>query len=228
MYKNKNILAIIPARKGSKSIKNKNLVEINGKKIIEIAIESAKKSKLISEIVVTTDDKKIINIAKDKKIKFIKRKKNLSGDNSLMFNVINDVLKYYKNFEYILILQVTNPFRSSKMIDDAIRKIINSKADTLISVTKVDDNHPSRMYYKKNKFLKPIDKKNQAYNRQNLKKIFHRNGMIYLFKRENLKKFKSFYGVKIFPFIQEKKFSLNIDSYFDYQIAKLYYENNKS
>ena len=228
MYKNKNILAIIPARKGSKSIKNKNLIEIKGKKIIEIAIDTAKQSKLITEIVVTSDDKKILKIAKDKNIKFIKRKKNLSNDNSLMFDVVDDAVKKYQSYEYILILQVTNPFRTSKMIDDSIRKIINSKADTLISVSKVDDNHPSRMYYKKNNFLSSLDHKSQSSNRQNLKEIFHRNGMIYLFKKENLIKFKSFYGVKILPFVQHKKYSLNIDSYFDYQIAKLYYENNKS
>ena len=69
MYKKKKILGIIPARKGSKSIKNKNLLKINNKTLIEIAINSAKKSKFLSDIVVTSDSLKILNLAKKKKNK---------------------------------------------------------------------------------------------------------------------------------------------------------------
>ena len=141
-----------------------------------------------------------------------------------MYDVVMDVIKKNPEYDYVMILQVTNPFRSAKIIDEGIKKIINSKADTLVSVTKTDDMHPSRMYFLKNKFLSPFDKRKQNFNRQDLEELYHRNGMIYIFKKKNLYKFKNFYGNKIIPLILDQKFSLNIDSHFDYEIAKLYYE----
>jgi CMP-N-acetylneuraminic acid synthetase len=228
MYKKKKILGIIPARKGSKSIKNKNLLKINNKTLTEIAINSAKKSKFLCEIVVTSDNMKVLNLAKKKKIKTINRKKKISGDKSLMYEVVLDVIKKYEKYDYIMILQVTNPFRNSKMIDKSIKKLINSEADTLVSVTKVDDVHPSRMYKMKKKYLKSYDKKKENFNRQDLEKLYHRNGQIYLFKKENLIRYKNFYGKKILPIITNKEDTINIDSYFDYVIAKLYYEKKNS
>ena len=224
MFKNKKILAIIPARKGSKSIINKNLLKIKKKNLVEIAINSAKKSELLTDIVITSDDDRIIKIAKKNNIKNIKRAKNISGDKSMMYDVVMDVIKKNPEYDYVMILQVTNPFRSGKIIDEGIKKIINSKADTLVSVTKTDDMHPSRMYFLKNKFLSPFDKRKQNFNRQDLEELYHRNGIIYIFKKKNLYKFKNFYGNKIIPLILDQKFSLNIDSHFDYEIAKLYYE----
>ena len=99
MYKKKKILALIPARKGSKSIINKNLLKIKNQTLVEIAIKSAKNSKFLSNIIVTSDDVRIINLAKKNKIKTIKRKKKLSGDKTLMYNVVLDVVK--KSFEQI-------------------------------------------------------------------------------------------------------------------------------
>jgi len=228
MYKKKKILALIPARKGSKSIINKNLLKIKKQTLVEIAIKSAKKSKFLSNIIITSDDVRILNLAKKNKIETIKRKKNLSEDKSLMFDVVLDVVKKYDQYEYIMILQVTNPFRDSKVIDEAIKKIINSDADTLVSVSKIDDVHPSRMYRLNKKFLKPYDKKKQSSNRQDLEELYHRNGLIYIFKKENLFNFQNFYGKKILPLVLDKKYSINIDSYFDYEIAKLYYEKKNN
>ena len=145
-----------------------------------------------------------------------------------MYEVILDVIKKYEKYDYIMILQVTNPFRNSKMIDKSIKKLINSEADTLISVTKVDDVHPSRMYKMNKKYLKSHDKKKENFNRQDLEKFYHRNGQIYLFKKENLIRYKNFYGKKILPIITNKEDTINIDSYFDYVIAKLYYEKKNS
>ena len=106
MFKKKSILAIIPARLGSKGIKNKNLKKIGSLSLIEIAIKNAEKSKYLDKIVVTSDDPKILKLKiKYKKVIFIKRKKSLSGDKSKMIDVVLDVnrrVKYTFNFIYIV------------------------------------------------------------------------------------------------------------------------------
>jgi len=221
MFKKKSILAIIPARLGSKGIKNKNLKKIGSLSLIEIAIKNAEKSKYLDKIVVTSDDPKILKLKiKYKKVIFIKRKKSLSSDKSKMIDVVLDVNRRIKyTFNFILILQVTCPFRTSKDIDYSIKKFTNSNADTLISVTRMEDFHPARMYKIKNKFLLPINRSESSTNRQLLSSVYHRNGLIYLFKSRNLR-LNSFYGKKIISYNICKSRSLNIDDPIDLIYAR--------
>ena len=138
-----------------------------------------------------------------------------------MLSVIKDVeKKIKKKYDYFIILQVTCPFRKLSDINNSIKKIIREKSDNIISVTQMDDFHPARMYKIKSKNLISLDKKNNSKNRQKLPKIFHRNGLIYLFKTSNLKKYKNFYGKKISPLIIEKERSINIDNYQDLIYAR--------
>ena len=120
----------------------------------------------------------------------------------------------------IMILQPTSPLRSSLDIEDSYKLFLKKNADTLISVYKVDDNHPSRMYRIKNNFLHPLDKKNYYKRRQILEKVFHRNGAIYLFNKKNLIK-KTIYGKKIIPYIMRLENSLNVDNLIDFKLAEL-------
>ena len=90
------VLAIIPARAGSKSIKNKNIIKIKGKPLIQYTIDEAKKSKLINEIYVSSDSTKILNLAKSNKVKFVKRPKSISGDNSKTIDAVKHLAKFYK------------------------------------------------------------------------------------------------------------------------------------
>lgn len=221
MFKKKKILAIIPARSGSKGLKNKNLKKIGGLSLVEIAIKNSQISKYLDKIIVTTDDPKILKFqSKYKKISFIKRKKKLAKDNSKMVDVVLDTYKRTKSdFDYILILQVTCPFRTTVDIDTSIKKFSYRNADTLVSVTRMEDFHPARMYKMKNKFLIPINRSKSAMNRQLLPSIYHRNGLIYLFKSKNLK-FNSFYGKKIISYEIPKSRSLNIDDPIDLIYAR--------
>ena len=224
MYKNKSIAAIIQARLGSESIKNKKLQKINLKSLFEITLDLAKKSNLIDDIVVTTNDPRIFNKSKIKKYKnimFLKRAKKISSSNSTMLSVIQDVEKKIEmKYDFFMLLQVTCPFRKLSDIENSIKKIVSSNVDNIISVTLVDDYHPSRMYKINKKNLIPLDKKNFSKNRQKLSKIYHRNGLIYLFKTSNLKKYNDFYGKKISPFIIENERSINIDNYQDLTYAR--------
>ena len=229
---NKKILAIIPARFGSKGIKNKNLKKIHGNNtLFDICVKEALKSKMLTNIAVSSNDKKILNKSNlYKKVIFIKRPKIYSTDNASMLSVVIHAFDFLKkqqlHYDYVMILQVTCPFRKVEDIDSAIKILINKKkADTLVSVTIMEDFHPARMYKKNGFYLKSLDRNQMSVHRQKLDKIYHRNGLIYLFKLGNLKKYNSFYGKKIIPFLIEQNRSLNIDNYNDLIYAKAIAKN---
>ena len=162
MKKKLNILAIIPARSGSKSIKNKNLKKIHNIPLIGYSINTAKKSKLINRIIVSTDSKKIRKVAKQFKaeVPFMRPKKfakDTSKDTEYLKHTIN-TLRIKENYkaDIIVILRPTLPFRNYKIIDKAIKQFSKTKADSLKSIT-IAKETPFKMWeiYGK-KYIKPI------------------------------------------------------------------------
>ena len=156
-------LAIIPARGGSKEIKNKNLVKINNKPLVSYSIESAKKSKFIDKIVVTTDNKNIMRVSKNFGAEIIIRPKNISGDKAKVEDAILhalDYLKYQKKYvpDYLVLLQPTSPLRKKNEVDDVIKKLLKSKADSIFTSISL---HPSIWKWNGN-FTIPI--KNKQFN----------------------------------------------------------------
>ena len=129
-------VAIIPAREGSKTIKNKNLVNIKKKRIIDYTIQAAKKTKEISKIVITTDIKSLIKNDTDRVI-FIRRPKKLSGDfastESALFHSLNYLKKKKIFSKNLILLQPTSPFRTHLDISKSIRMFEKNKLDTLFS-----------------------------------------------------------------------------------------------
>jgi CMP-N-acetylneuraminic acid synthetase len=130
------IVAIIPARGGSKGIKKKNLQKVGGKPLIVRAIEASKKSKLVSRIVVSTDDSEISKISKEFGVEVFGRGKKISNDKATSESVIIDVLQKLKNNEnYIpditVFIQCTSPFTISEDIDGAIKTLIKNNADSV-------------------------------------------------------------------------------------------------
>ena len=218
----KSLLAFIPARKGSKGLKLKNFKKINNKPIIEYTVESAIRSKIFTNIVISTDHKETINFYDTiSNVEVHIRPKNLSQDKSLVIDAIKNYLKNNINdYKNIMILQPTSPLRNQKDIKDSYNLYIKNKADTLISVYKVDDHHPARMYKIINNKLIGLDKNNFSKRRQNLSKIYHRNGSIYIFKKSNLNK-NTIYGKNITPFIMPIERSINIDNKNDFELAKI-------
>ena len=132
------ILGLIPARSGSKRIKNKNIYELNGKPLIQYTIEAAKNSKLLDDVIVSTDSKRIAEIANNFNINdpFLRPKK-LSGDKIEMIEVIKHVVKKkkFKKINLIMLLQPTSPLRTNIDIDKSIKLFSLKRADTLVSVT---------------------------------------------------------------------------------------------
>ena len=188
-----NFLGIIPARAGSKSIKNKNIVKLNGKPLIYYTIKAAKRSILSDNFIVSTDDPQIIKICKELKVKyFYKRPSKLSSDKTtaieLLKYLVKDLEQKKFKFKNIVYLQPTSPFRNSLTLNKAIETYKkNLNIDSLISVSEVESYHPARMkFMNKNNMLldNHYTEKKEGSNKQALKKMYIRNRAIYIFKKK--------------------------------------------
>lgn len=227
----KKILTIIPARAGSKGIKNKNIINLNGKPLIQYSLDIAKKISNISDICISTDSKKIKSIVIKNNINFHGyRPKYLSEDNSLTIDVVKYELKKFESFfkkkyDFILLLQPTCPIRSIKHL----KKIINmvtfakNKYDSGISVKKVDANHPYRMKVFKKKYLKNFtgNNKEDMRPRQKLPPVYIRSGSYYFIKRDVMKKNNSLVGNNCFGLVLDNIYSSNIDNTDDLNLLRL-------
>lgn len=221
------VLAIIPARKNSKGIKNKNFKLINNKKrLIDFTIIEAQKSKYISKIALTTDDKKILDYSKKYNLDYvIKRKKKLAKDYVSTTPVVLDVLNNtnYKA-DYILLLQPTSPLRKSYHIDNAIKKLEKNKKkyNSLVSICKLDEPHPFKIKKIVKNYIKPFIKGTSSeIPRQKLKKVYKLNGAIYLIKKSAFLKKNTFFN-KTLPFIMKEEESINIDTIQDLERLKIF------
>lgn len=145
MFKLKKILAIIPARAGSKGIKDKNIIDLNGKPLIAYSIEAGLKSKYIDKVVVTTDGEEIAReaIKYGAEVPFL-RPEYLSSDNAktidAVIHCIEEMEKLGEKYDYVVLLQPTQPLRQSWHIDEAIELILEKNEEALVSVSKVKDN----------------------------------------------------------------------------------------
>lgn len=220
------ILGLIPARGGSKGVPKKNIKLLGKKPLIEYTINDAKYSKLLTEIVVSTDDPEIAIEAEIAGCKppFI-RPANLAEDTSTSLEVVLHALAFYEEqnvfFDAVCLLQPTNPFRAKDFIDKAIEKFIDSKADSLVSVLPVPHEHnPHWTFEEENGLLKiATGDQNIITRRQELPNTFHRDGCIYLTKTEVIKN-GSLYGKSIAYIESNPEFYVNIDTMQDWYKAE--------
>ena len=224
------ILAIIPARGGSKGIKNKNIYPIKRKPLIYYTANAAKKSKFISKIIISTDDKKIAKIAKKigVDVPFLRPKK-LASDYTSTHDVIRHALNEYEKiskdfFDAVITLQPTSPLRTEKHIDKAINLFLKDKeADSLVSVQEIPHNHTpdSIMTIKNNYLYNYIKTKKHILRRQDKPKYYARNGpAICITKRDIID--RSLYGTRLKYFIMDSKSRLDIDNNEDLVNLKRY------
>jgi len=231
-----NILCTICARKGSQEIKNKNIINFNNKPLIVETINYAKNNKIINKVVVSTDSKKIISLAKNKVDKVFLRSKSLSDSKAGKIPVIRDLLirseKYFKkNFDYIVDLDVTNPLREKNDLKKAFNKFLKSKAEVLFSVTKARKNPFFNMVINsKNRGYKLI-KPSKFLRRQDVPDVYDINACIYIWKRKRLLSSDNLYGIKSTIYQMKNKSSHDIDNHLDLFITKKifneYFKKNK-
>jgi CMP-N,N'-diacetyllegionaminic acid synthase len=156
----KKILAIIPARSGSKRLKFKNIKIFKGKPLFMWSLISAKKSKYIDQIYLSTDSMKINNIAKKNGFKINKlRSKKLSCDTATSSDAVFEILKTTKEkFDFFILLQPTSPLRSTRDIDSALKKIIIKNSKSLISVNSKNNKINGAIYIQNINYFKKYKK----------------------------------------------------------------------
>ena len=229
MYKNKKILALIPARGGSKGLPGKNIKVLLGRPLIAWAIESAKKNKYIDRIIVSTDSEDIAEISKKygAEVPFI-RPEYLALDKSKMIDIIIYALNYLEEkgdcYDLVLLLQPTSPLRIARDIDESIKLLFTKRAKAVVSVSQI--NHYWSNTLPENgcmkDFLKPelLNK-----NRQELPILYEINGAIYLAYCRYLKKNNSFFGNETYAYKMPVERSIDIDTEFDFKIAQFLIKN---
>jgi N-acylneuraminate cytidylyltransferase len=233
MKLNNQVWAFIPARSGSKSIKNKNIVILKKKPLLAYSLLTAKKCKNIDKIIFSSDSIKYFNIAKKHaNIIFHKRKKNISSDKSNDFQVFNDFVNNFNDTlpSFFVHLRPTTPFRDSKIIDKVINQFIKKekKYSSLRSVSPMINPVNKSVIIKSDKLFSPIFKSfsldNINYPRQKYSKSYLPNGYIDIIKTKSI--LKGFlHGNRVMPFINQG-FVSDIDNLLDFKIA-IYLSHNK-
>lgn len=232
LKKKYKILGVIPARGGSKGIKNKNLYKLHGKPLIYYTIQAAKKSKLLTDFVISTDSLEIKKISESygANVPFI-RPKFLSNDKALAVPTIQHAVSFCETlnkfkYDYIVMLQPTAPLRTHDDIDNSLSKLIKEGGDGIISIVDVNNYHPVKMKIIKNdRLFDFVDSGLENPPRQSLPPIFIVNGAIYATKRDVFMNDNTFKGNKCLPFLMPPERSSNIDVIEDFIVAE--YHLNK-
>ncbi len=223
-----NILGITLARGGSKGIKNKNIKLLHNKPLIYYTIREALKSKFLSSYIVSTDSKDIKNISEKygAHVPFLRPKK-LSADRSSSSEALKHAVRFMEKinntkYDFIIEIMATNPLKNYNDIDTLIGKLIKTKADTVIAMSKVIEHHPRRLKKIINDKIIDIMKEKKESRRQDLKpNIYIRAGSIYGIKRDIIMKKGLRYGTKNSrPYILPSDRSINIDNVNDFYVAE--------
>jgi CMP-N,N'-diacetyllegionaminic acid synthase len=222
------ILAVIPARGGSKGVPGKNIKLLNGKPLLAYTSEIALQSKHLTEVIVSTEDEQIAEVAKRLGIKvpFI-RPLALAQDSSPTIDAIIHALQWYENqnifFDAVCLLQVTSPFRTLEFLDKALEKFIEKNSDSLVSVQRVPHEYNPHWTFEVNGTgnLKIATGETKIIpRRQELPTAYHRDGSIYITKTKILLEAHSLYGESTAFIESEPEFYVNIDTLQDWEKAE--------
>lgn len=227
--KTMKILALIPARGGSKGVPKKNIKLLAGKPLINYTIEVGLTCAEIAKLVVSTDSQEIADVSKaaGAEVPFL-RPAELATDSSPSIDTVIHAVEFYAKtgyyFDAVCLLQPTSPFRTQKDIKQAIATFVEKEADSLISVRKVPHQFNPHWIFEPNiddGFLKIATGESEIITRrQALPPAYYRDGSIYLVKTDVLLKKRSLYGERIAFFLSENSIFVNIDTMEDWNQAE--------
>jgi len=223
MTNDKSVLAIIPARGGSKRLPKKNILPLGGKPLVVWTIEAGLNSTNIDRVVVSSDDEEILKVSVDAGAEIIHRPQEIASDEASSFSVIeHSINELNSQNNVIALLQPTSPMRNSTHIDEAIDLLTCKDADAVISVCETEHNplwtNTLSEDGSMDKFIKAEIK---GLRSQDLPMYYRLNGAIYLCKKEKLLIEKSFHlKQNTYAYIMEKEFSIDIDDKLDFDFAE--------
>lgn len=232
MYKENKILALIPARGGSKGIKNKNIVELNGHPLIAYSIKTSLNSRYIDETVVTTDSEDIAKISKNygASVPFL-RPKELASDQAKTIDAVVHAIKMLHEvklyFDVLILLQPTQPLRTANDIDGALEMFFEKGMQGLVSVSPVAD-HPLliRSFDEEGNLMSLLGE-NSTCRRQDMKNYYKVNGCIYINRICTLTKHTSFNDNPV-GYIMDGAHSVDIDDMEDLRLAEYYLQKKEA
>lgn len=224
-----NTLFIIPARGGSKGLPGKNIKPLNDVPLIFYSIDVARKFTNDSNICISTDDTKIKNLVekgRNLKIPFI-RPSELATDSAGTYEVLINALDFYemqmkKNYDAIVLLQPTSPFRTKKDVENALHLFNPSQHDMVVSVVETKANPYFSLFEENDSGFLEQSKKSNYTRRQDCPKVYEYNGAVYVINVNSLKKMKINEFVRIQKSLMDKENSLDIDTPFDWEIAEYF------
>lgn len=221
----KKILALIPARGGSKGVPDKNIKKLLEKPLILHTIDFARECNLFDDIIVSTDGSKIIDLCKKHQCEIIERPKYLSEDGSLVIDAIHytieELKKSNREYDIIVLLEPTSPIRDKKNIVEGINAIINKGFDSATTFSEVDP-PPSRLWKNtKSKMIPLFDNISPFEPRQSHDSAFKLTGQYYIFTIDFIiTSTKSVISENVYPIIINSKNSVDIDEEIDFIVAE--------
>lgn len=228
-YVKEKILAIIPARSGSKGLKDKNIRILNGKPLIAYTIEAALKSNIFEDVIVSTDSEKYKVISEEYGawVPFL-RSKELAMDTTSTNEVIEDIILKLKavgkEYDSFMILQPTSPLRDDKDIGNAIKIFMEKKANSVVSMCECEHSPLLAKELNEDLSLEGFLSNMQAKRRQDFKKFYRLNGAIYLTKVDYFFQYKDLYKKDSYAFIMDKRKSIDVDDIYDFKFAEFLME----
>ncbi len=219
-------IAIIPARSGSKGLKDKNIRMLNGKPLMAYTIEAALKSKCFDVVMVSTDSKKYAKIARENgaEVPFL-RNEETSRDKTSPWDVMKEVLEKYKElgeeFDTFALLQPTSPLRTAKDIKNAYVELAEKKANAVVSMCELECSMHLVNTLPKSLSMKGFISQEQ-YNkrRQDIRPYYRFNGAIYISKVKSFMKHMNIYDDKCYAYIMDRNSSYDIDDLNDLKIVE--------
>lgn len=219
-------LAIIPARSGSKELKDKNIRLLAGKPLLAYTIEAAIQSKMFTEVHVSTDSEKYADIARSygANVPFL-RPKELSTDNIGTWEVVRHIIKEYEKrntvFDTATVLQPTSPLRDARDIQSAFSIYKEKKAESVMSVCEMEHTPLWANILPENHSMKDFIRPEYDIRRQELPTFYRQNGAIYIQSIELILQERSLYGENSYAYIMSLEKSVDIDNIWDFRIAEM-------
>ncbi|MFC2034063.1 cytidylyltransferase domain-containing protein [Chloroflexota bacterium] len=227
------IVAIIPARGGSKGIARKNIRLLHGKPLIYYAIKEALSSKYIQRTLVSTEDREIAEITSGFGAEVISRPMELAQDDTLSLHVYQQVIKHLEQAEnfspdIVVALQPTSPLRKAKDIDEAIEKFLGAGCDSVVSVCEVE--HPPHWMYtlEEDRMKTVIEGGERITRRQDAPQVYRLNGAVYVLSRNVIMEQNMVLGGDMRAYIMPSKRSVDLDTELDFKFVELLMKEKES
>jgi CMP-N,N'-diacetyllegionaminic acid synthase len=226
-------LAVVPARGGSKGVPRKNIKLLAGKPLLQYTAEAALGSRRLTKVILSTEDEEIAQVGRDcgLQVPFI-RPSELAKDDTPTLPVVQHAVRTLEAqgevFDAICILQPTNPLRTAADIDGCIELLARTTADSVVSVLAVPHEHnPHWVYFcdENNELHLSTGEATPIPRRQELPPAYHRDGSVYLMRRDTLIEKNSLYGSRLLGYLVARERSVNVDTHEDFQWAETMLSN---